>query len=142
MSAGQKVLFITGGGFHPFDACAKILKDFLESYCVYEIVVTSKRDSLKNLEGYTAVIVYTQGGELNPEQERGLCEFVRRGGGFIGIHCASDSWVKNDEYMEMIGSHFIGHGPVTEFTVKISEVDSDITRRIFDFEITDEFYLL
>jgi len=34
MSAGQKVLFITGGGFHPFDACAKILKDFLEKVTV------------------------------------------------------------------------------------------------------------
>jgi len=129
----KRVLLIIGGKFHPFDSCAKILEDSLRSYGICEPVVTDNRDTFKNLAGYDAVIVYTQGGELSLEQEKGLCEFVRKGGGFIGIHCASDSWVKNNKYMEMLGSHFIAHGPVTEFLVRISPVEHDITRRFSDF---------
>ncbi len=138
----KKALIMKGGRFHPFDSCAKILEDFLKRDGICESVVTEDRNAFKNLKDYDLVIDYTQGGELTLEQEKGLCKFVRNGGGFIGIHSASDSWVKNDEYMEMLGSHFIGHGPVTEFTVNISPLEHDITRRIFDFKVVDEFYIL
>lgn len=104
--------------------------------------MTDDRNAFKDLKNYDLVIVYTQGGELTSAQEEGLCEFVKKGGGFIGIHCASDSWVKNKVYLEMLGSHFIGHGPVTEFLAKISHPDHNLTRRISDFKITDEFYIL
>ena len=131
-----------GGKFHSFDSCGKILGDFLKERKVCEPILTDDRNVFKNLKDYDLVIVYTQGGELTSAQEEGLCEFVKKGGGFIGIHCASDSWVKNKAYMEMLGSHFIGHGHVTEFLVKISQGDHNITRRISDFEVTDEFYML
>ena len=138
----KKALIMLGGGYHPFDSCGRILEDFLKKTEVGEPVLTEDRDAFKDLKDYDLVIVYTQGGELTSAQEDGLCEFVKKGGGFIGIHCASDSWVKNKAYLEMIGSHFIGHGPVTEFSVKISHPDHDITRRISDFKVTDEFYIL
>ncbi len=131
-----------GGKFHPFDSCGKILEDFLKKTEVCEPVLTDDRDAFKDLKNYDLVILYTQGGELTSAQEEGLCEFVKKGGGFIGIHCASDSWVKNKAYLEMLGSHFVGHGPVTEFSVKISHPEHEITRRISDFKITDEFYIL
>jgi len=131
-----------GGKFHPFDSCGKILVDFLKETEVGEPVLTDDRDAFKDLKNYDLVIVYTQGGKLTRAQEKGLCEFVKKGGGFIGIHSASDSWVKNKTYLEMIGSHFVGHGPVTEFLVKISHPDHNFTRRISDFKITDEFYIL
>jgi len=135
-----KALIMLGGGYHPFESCGKILKDFLGSVC--EPTITMDRNAFTNLDDYDLVIVYTQGGELTAEQEGGLCEFVRNGGGLVGIHCASDSWVENDAYMEMIGGHFVNHGPITEFEVTIAGEDHDVTRRVRNFTITDEFYIL
>ncbi|HET6382216.1 MAG TPA: ThuA domain-containing protein [Armatimonadota bacterium] len=138
----KKALLMLGGGFHNFEACGKILVDFLRSSGACEPIATEDRNQFLDLGGFDLVIDYTQGGSLTPEQESGLCAFVRNGGGFIGIHCASDSWVNNAQYMEMVGSHFIGHGPVTEFSVTITDPDHDVTRRIQSFRITDEFYIL
>ena len=138
----KKALVMLGGGAHSFEACGEILEAFLQETGVCEPTLTQDRNAFKNLEGYDLVIDYTQGGELTDEQEKGLCSFVRDGGGFIGIHCASDSWVKNEAYMEMLGSHFVGHGPVAEFEVSISEMDHDTTRRVSGFKVVDEFYIL
>lgn len=138
----MKALIMLGGEFHPFDSCGKILEDFLKKTKICEPVLTDDRNRFKDLKDYDLVIVYTQGGELTSAQEESLCGFVRKGGGLIGIHCASDSWVKNKAYLEMLGSHFIGHGPVTEFLVRISHSEHDITRRISNFKVIDEFYIL
>ena len=138
----KKALVMLGGKYHPFESCGKILEEFLKRRGMCEPTLTTDREAFRHLDGYDLVIGYTQGGELTPEQEKGLCGFVENGGGFVGIHCASDSWVKNEAYMEMVGSHFAGHGPVTEFAVTISEPDHEVTRRVQDFRITDEFYIL
>ena len=138
----KKALVILGGDWHPFESCGKILVEFLTEQGVCESTATQDRDAFLNLGGFDLVIDYTQGGELTNEQEKALCDFVANGGGFVGIHCASDSWVKNEKYMEMVGSHFFGHGPVAEFQVKIADTDHDVTRRVHDFWITDEFYIL
>ncbi len=38
-----------------------------------------------------------------------LMNFVKNGGGFIGIHAATDTFYEWDEYGEMIGGYFDGH---------------------------------
>ena len=136
----KKALVMLGGGNHDFDDCGAILMAFLKDVC--EPTLTTDRAALTNLHGYDLVVIYTQGGELTPEQEDGLCSFVKNGGGLIGIHCAAVSWVGSANYMELIGSHLIGHGPVVEIGVKVVDADHDITRRTQDFRITDEFYIL
>jgi predicted dehydrogenase len=50
--------------------------------------------------------------------------------------------VKNQAYMEMLGSHFVAHGPTMEFEVSISATDHDTTRRVSSFKVVDEFYIL
>ncbi|MCA1595525.1 MAG: ThuA domain-containing protein [Chloroflexi bacterium] len=136
----KKALVMLGGGFHNFEDGGRILVNCLKAVC--DPTPSEDRDAFLSLQGYDLVVVYTQGGVLTAEQESGLCDFVRGGGGLIGIHCASDSWVSNERYMEMLGSHFVGHGPVTEFSVSIAAPDHDITRRVENFRITDEFYIL
>ena len=41
----------------------------------------------------------------------------------------------------MIGSKFLSHGPVTKFSVAVSEKDHDLTRRVHDFQSTDDLYI-
>jgi len=113
----KKALLMIGGEYHPFETCGRILADFLKNYGTAECTVTSDREAFRKLNGYDVVIVYTQGGKLSKPQEKGLCDWVAAGGAFVGIHCANDSFVANERYMEMVGTQFSGHGPVCEFAV-------------------------
>jgi len=131
---------VIGGTYHPFEACAEILDTYLTSSGICESKVTDDRKALTKLDGYDLVILYTCSGKLTPAQEKRLCEFVRNGGGLLAIHAANVMDESNEDYLEMVGTRFITHGPITDFTVNIA-ADHDITQRIDDFKVTDEFYI-
>jgi type 1 glutamine amidotransferase len=130
--------------YHPFESCGRILKEFLEETGRYSVEWSTDRDLLlgEALEGFDAVITYTQGGTLTPEQEEGLTGFVAGGGGFVGLHGATASWKTNDAYIDMLGGVFAGHGPVCDFSVTIVDHNALVTERVPDFRVTDELYLL
>ena len=142
--ARKNVLMVVGGKWHPWEPCAAILREHVEATGRYRVEVTEDRDALKAsaIGKYKAVVVYTQGGKLTAAQENGLLGFVRNGGVFVGLHCATASWQQNAGYIDMIGGVFAGHGPVLEFPVTITDSDSPITQRIPSFSIVDEFYSL
>lgn len=138
----RKVLLLTGGEWHDYEGCARILADYLAAQGSVACDVSSDRQALLRLSEYSSVVLYTQGGRLSDEQEKDLCDWVRAGGSLIGIHSAADSWCDNQAYMEMLGSQFIGHGPVCEFSVNISDAHHPVMRGFRDFRVTDEFYIL
>jgi predicted dehydrogenase len=129
---------------HPFKRCGDIMRQFLQASGRFEVDVTEDRDALRPgaIARYDAVVIYTQGGALTQEQSQGLTGFVRGGGACVGLHSATASWRENDDYIDMIGGRFAGHGPVIEFPVTIERPDHMITARMTDFRITDEFYTL
>lgn len=66
----------------------------------------------ENLKRYDAVLFNnntTWEKTLNEDQRNALLEYVRQGGGFIGIHAASDSCKNWKEGQELIGAVFAGH---------------------------------
>ncbi len=138
----KKALLVIGGQYHPFESCGRLLAEALDWTGVCQTTITSDLESFTNLAGYDLVILYLQRDALTPEQEAGLCDFVEAGGGLVGIHSAAASFSFSERYLEMLGSRFVQHGPITEFAVIISEPDHDITRRCADFRVTDEFYIL
>lgn len=140
----QRLLLITGGQWHPWDACAELAKACIEATGRYRVDVTQDRDALHLdiLNNYAGLIIYTQGGHLTKRQAQGMVDFVARGGALIGIHSAAASWKESDAYWHLLGARFIGHGPVCDFRVQVREGGSMITQRIQSFEVTDELYLL
>lgn len=138
------VLVIIGGDYHDFKTCGDTLKNFLEATDRIKVTLTEDRNALKkdSIQKFDAVIIYTQGGNLTEEQLNVLTSFVKRGGGLVGIHCASDSFRENRPYIEMLGSEFSAHGPHHEFPVNIVKKGHRITTRLSDFSITDELYTL
>jgi predicted dehydrogenase/type 1 glutamine amidotransferase len=133
---------LTGGGYHPFDSCAGIARQFLADGGFGAAEVTEDRSALTRLDGYDAVVVYTQGGRLEPAEEAGLTDFVRAGGGFVGIHCANDSFKENDAYMEMIGTQFASHGHMVNVQVEADpDAERVIPRTAKSFHCFDEFYI-
>ena len=138
----KNALLLIGGDYHPFIHCGQLLTKTLLHTNTCQVTIADDREQLTHLTNYNVVILYTQGGVLTPAQEAGLCDFVARGGGLVGIHGATASFTENARYLELIGSRFVGHGPLTEFAVTFRDRDHEITRRSDDFRVVDEFYIL
>jgi len=135
-----KVLFLRGGPVHDWKNNPPILKAVLDRTGDFEVVFTEDLDDLRTrIAQCDVVAVYTTGMTLTPEQEKGLSDFVTGGGGFAGIHSASDSFKNSDRYWEMVGGRFAGHGHGT-FMVHVYDRGHPITRGLEDFEIVDETY--
>jgi len=65
----------------------------------------------KNLDYFDAVFFYTTGElKMDEEQKAALMTFIKEEGkGFIGSHCALDTFYDWPEYGEMIGGYFDRH---------------------------------
>ena len=102
------------------------------------------------LKGFDAIIfLSTSTDSKKPESEwfqgerrTALQAFVRRGGGIVGIHAASDSHYHWPWYQRMIGGHFISHPKGTPTgTVKIVDPTHRSTRGLpAKITRTDEWY--
>ena len=143
----KKVLYVyKEGDFHRGEAGGKQLAEWLAGGQEFELKLTADLDAFAGLDTaqYAAVIVYTTGlvDEMGPAQEKGLLEFVRGGGGFIGIHSATDSFRGNRAYIEMIGGEFRTHPHHHEFPISIVNREHYLTVRMPDFSIYDEMYHL
>lgn len=59
--------------------------------------------------------------------KKNLLDFVSEGGGFVGIHAASDTFYKWAEYGEMLGGYFDGHpwNSRTDVSIKVEPGKED-----------------
>lgn len=143
--ANLKVLVLGGRteGFHQFWIMGPILERFLREAGMSP-TLTEDRDALKkeNISGYDVFLDYTTGDTLQPDQLEGLLGFVSSGKGFVGLHCAADSFKDNAEYIEMVGGKFRTHPPTQPVSVAVDDPSHPITQGTEPFEIIDELYIL
>lgn len=76
--------------------------------------VDATEDSLaintKNLKKYQAVVfLNTTGNVLGEKQKLALQNFMKKGGGFVGVHSATDCEYNWPWYVKMIGGNFESH---------------------------------
>ena len=98
--------------------------------------------SRENLARFEAVVFYTTG-ELpfDDGQKEALLEFVRDGGGFVGIHSAADTFYEWPAYGELIGARFDGHPWVQKVRVRVEDSWHPSTIHLAPaFGIEDEIY--
>ncbi|MCL4505311.1 MAG: ThuA domain-containing protein [Chloroflexi bacterium] len=143
----KKILYVYGGPeFHPTEKGGKLLDQILKADGRYQLEMTTDLDAFTRLPGgqYAAVVLYTTGfhDDLTPERERGLTDFVRNGGGFIGIHSAADSFRGSQAYLDMLNGEFLTHPEHHEFKISIADHDHYLTTRMPDFSVYDEMYHL
>ncbi|MGH7150225.1 MAG: ThuA domain-containing protein, partial [Planctomycetota bacterium] len=98
--------------------------------------------SKENLARYDAVAFYTTGElPLAEGQREALLEFVRNGGGFVGIHPATDTFYEWPAYGEMLGGRFDGHPWHGKVSVRVEDPWHPSTLHLAPgFEIEDEIY--
>jgi cytochrome c len=74
----------------------------------------------KNLARFNAVVfLMTTGDILDPDQKKAMQAFVEGGGGYVGIHSASDTEYKWDWYGMLVGAWFNGHPAQQEAKIHI-----------------------
>jgi type 1 glutamine amidotransferase len=92
---------------------------------------------------------------ISPAGEKALYEALRGGKGFMGMHCAADTFGHfgdrnkgaEDPYIQMIGGEFVTHGDQQESTIAIADPEFPGIAKGFgesgkSFTITDEWYAL
>lgn len=103
-------------------------------------------DTLRN---YSAVVfLSTTGDVLNNFQEAAFERFIQAGGGFMGIHAATDTEYDWGWYGRLVGAYFLDHPGINDTFPNVQEgvlqvVDSTnaATKHLpHDWKRTDEFY--
>jgi type 1 glutamine amidotransferase len=156
-----RVLALTGGGHHDFTRNPELLAEGLREHLSLELTTVRLRaDSEPDAatpeerparvltadlaDRYDAILAYTQGEKLGLKREEidNLLSFVRRGGAFVGIHCAADSFKWNREYVAMVGGKFRTHPPIGPLKAMRIGGEHPVLDGVDDFENVDEFYYL
>lgn len=121
------------------------------------VTLTTTKDDLVDLSAYDAVIDYLTDSSLTDAQRDGLLSFVEGGGGYVGIHCASDltSAVPDDpndviesheepfpDLRELIGGHFITHPEQAALDVHVIDHHHPVTAAMDDITVWDEPYVV
>lgn len=141
----KKILYVYGGpAFHPTEWAGKKMTELFKSDGRFKIDMTADLDTFASLpeSGYDAVAVYTTGfkDDLTAKREKGLLKFIKNGGGFIGIHSATDSFRGSRAYIEMLNGEFLKHPEHHEFPLQIADDSHYMTVRMADFSLFDEMY--
>jgi len=98
-----------------------------------------------NLKNYAAVIfLNTTGDVLNAKQQDAFERYIQAGGGYVGIHAATDTEYDWPWYGQLAGAYFLDHPSdpnVQTGTMIVEEKNHWATKGMPDrFEKTDEFY--
>ncbi|MFX0099824.1 MAG: ThuA domain-containing protein [Candidatus Hodarchaeota archaeon] len=146
---GKKVLLVhheEGGSCHTPAKSSKIMKKILkqEGYDIDERTSLDVYTDEECMATFDLIVQAWTGGELTPEQERGLIDAVMNGAGLAGWHGGlNDCFRASLNYKFLLGSQFVAHpGGNVEFTVNITKPDDPIVKGIKDFTLTSEQYYL
>jgi uncharacterized protein len=143
----DRILYFTHSAGYRHDVLplsASILHDLGENSGGFQITATEDISVLtaESLRRFAAIMFYTTGElPVNDGQKTALLDFVRSGGGFLGIHSATDTFYSWPDYLKLIGGYFNGH-PWHQ-AVRIAVVDSSDPLVGFlgsSLQITDEIY--
>jgi type 1 glutamine amidotransferase len=84
---------------------------------------------------------------MSPDGKKAFLDAIRNGKGFIGMHCATDTFHspadRLDPYIEMIGGEFIIHGEQQKARIDVADPAFPGVKPFgSSFEILDEWYAL
>jgi cytochrome c len=95
-----------------------------------------------NLGQYAVVIfLHTTGDILDATQEAAFQSYILAGGGFVGVHSATDTEYGWPFYGSLIGAYFLNHPAIQTATVNVADANHPSTASLpASFSHTDEWY--
>lgn len=96
----------------------------------------------ENLKHYAAVVfLCTTGNVLNEEQQKAFEQFIRNGGGYVGLHSAADTEYDWAWFGELNGAYFKNHPRPQEAIFNIVDPNNIATAHLPKvWKRTDELY--
>jgi uncharacterized protein len=127
------------------------IKDGLEAIrtkaAEQHIVIDATEDAAAftrdNLQRYKAVVfLSTTGTILDDEQKRVFEQYIRAGGGYVGIHSASDTEYNWPWYGQLVGAYFKSHpSGLQQATITVEDPHHISTSMLpHEWDWTDEWY--
>lgn len=124
-------------------SAAAIKKLGEENNIAVEVSDAPKLFTAANLKKYKALVFDNTNNEIleTQEQKSALQEYIRGGGGFVGIHSASGSMRDWPWFWSLLGGKFKRHPKLQPFTVLVKDTKDISTAHLGEsFVWTDEFY--
>ena len=122
----------------------EILKELGEISPRFEVAATEDVGvfTAQNLRRYGAVMFFTAGElPMNDIQRQALIDFVREGGGFLGVHSATDTFYRWPEYGKLIGGYFDEHPWHQGVRIEIADRSDPLVAFLgTSIAISDEIY--
>ncbi|MBO0782567.1 MAG: ThuA domain-containing protein [Ktedonobacteraceae bacterium] len=76
----------------------------------------------RQLAQYKAVVfLMTSGNILNDRQKRAFERYIEHGGGYAGVHSASDTEYNWPWYGKLVGAYFLSHPHIAQATINVSD---------------------
>jgi type 1 glutamine amidotransferase len=134
----------TAGYYHESipDGIAAINKLGKENNFDVDVTTDSAVFTLDNLKKYAAVIfLSTTGNVLSPEGQTAFEQYIRSGGGYVGIHSATDTEYDWPWYGKLAGGYFLDHPEQQEAVLRVTDVEHISTRHLpKEWKRRDEWY--
>ena len=78
---------------------------------------------------------------LDEKEEKAMKKFIRNGGGFIGIHSATDTEYEWEWYGKLVGAYFLNHPDIQKATIITEKESHFLTDHLKNsWSIKDEWY--
>lgn len=145
-SAGESlaelnVLFLGDNGHHRPKARFEQLQPVMAKRGIKLTYTEDLGDlNLPKLRTYDSLALYANIDRIEPTQAAALLNYVKGGGGFVPLHCATYCFRNNDEVVALMGAQFKRHGTGV-FRTELANQDHAIMKNFGGFESWDETYV-
>lgn len=146
-------VLIAGGKYHDIDFARLELLQLLALDERVRVRVLADYEDVSALEGASFIVSYTCDVTPSAAAQAALRSFLGRGGRWYALHGTNsilrfladgkvDSPRTAPDFMAMLGSMFIAHPPIGEYTVSVTDPSHPLVAGLEDFATVDELYLM
>ena len=141
-SAPLRVLAL--GGSSGSHRTAEMLQLASQALAPRNVSITYTEDIARlvrtSLDQFNVLLIYKDDGELPPNIETDLLDWISDGGGLLAVHCASHCFRHSTAYTQLVGGRFDRHGAET-FRSRIVDAQHPAVHNVASFESWDETYV-
>ena len=128
------LVFSKTAGFHHSsidEGIAAVQKLGMENKFDVDTTKDSGKFTAENLKQYAAVVfLNTTGDVFNEAQQTAFEQYIKNGGGFVGVHAATDTEYEWPWYGKLVGAYFISHPEQQMATLNVINQNTIATKHL------------
>jgi len=145
LAKNRVLVFSKTAGYHhkSIDAGIKAIQQLgVQYHFDVDTTTDSTQFTINNLRKYSAVIfLNTTGNVLSDEEQNAFQQYIEAGGGFVGVHAATDTEYGWPWYGNLVGAYFEKHPKIQEAVLHVVDSTNIATKHLpRTWKRTDEWY--